>query len=273
MVPNHPLNGRHLESELFLLFVPLSIDFSLAIVMCLVMLKIHEKFQLLWLAVKETFTIQSHFVFSLLETFVWRQWSLSDFIKSESLGMISELLTIQTDINHVEWVVIVELRNVGQFAYDVVVFVMTFWADPVLHGCFILRLGVVLESNSDAFYVLENQRIQRHVNRHISDSMRWTDFWIACLHWEFWCYVRLNNYSKWAISYCKGSIWAYPKWFQFSTRQGMLCLDFSSQILEPCNKMSMFCRRSLRLLTQPACCWSWNGLTAFLCQWSRIRRK
>jgi hypothetical protein len=40
--------------------------------------------------------------------------------------MISELLAIQTDINHVEWVVIVELRNVGQFAYDVVVFVMPF---------------------------------------------------------------------------------------------------------------------------------------------------
>jgi hypothetical protein len=38
--------------------------------------------------------------------------------------MISELLTVKADVDHVEWIVIVELRNVGQFAYNVVVFVM-----------------------------------------------------------------------------------------------------------------------------------------------------
>ena len=40
--------------------------------------------------------------------------------------MIGELLTVQADVNHVEWIFVVKLRNVGQFAYNIVVFVMAF---------------------------------------------------------------------------------------------------------------------------------------------------
>ena len=40
--------------------------------------------------------------------------------------MIGELLTVQADVNYIEWIFVVKLRNVRQFAYNIVVFVMAF---------------------------------------------------------------------------------------------------------------------------------------------------
>ncbi len=73
MIPNHPLNRWHLKSKLLVLFVPLHVHLPLAIVVCVIVLEIHEKLELFGLAVEKSFAIKSHFVLAFLEAFVWCQ--------------------------------------------------------------------------------------------------------------------------------------------------------------------------------------------------------
>lgn len=68
--------------------------------------------------------------------------------------MVGELLAIQTDIHHVKRVIVIEIRNVGEFTCDFLLAIGPFHADPVLYFGLDVHLRVIFESYSDTFCVI-----------------------------------------------------------------------------------------------------------------------
>ena len=71
--------------------------------------------------------------------------------------MICELLAVQTDINDVEWVIVVKEWNVGEFTNDVFLFVVTLRTNPIRYLVFRIIFGVAFKPNRDAFTIVLNQ--------------------------------------------------------------------------------------------------------------------
>lgn len=128
------------------------------------MFEIKNQLQLFRLTLKQPFPIDYYLVVTFLEAFIWSEWGLIDPIEPECLRMISELLPIETDINKIEWIVIIKLWNIRQLTTDIIFLIMPLRAYPVLHRPLLLHFGVVLEPDSNAVDVTQCEIIQGKVN-------------------------------------------------------------------------------------------------------------
>lgn len=71
--------------------------------------------------------------------------------------MIGELLTIQTDIHHVERIIVIEIRNIREFTCYFLFAVGPLHANPILYFGLDIGFGVIFESYSNTFCVVLDQ--------------------------------------------------------------------------------------------------------------------
>lgn len=70
--------------------------------------------------------------------------------------MIGKFLTIQTDIHHIEWIIIVKEWNVGEFTVNFLLRIYSLDTYPILNFCLCLCFGIAFEAYSDTLCVLLN---------------------------------------------------------------------------------------------------------------------
>ena len=68
--------------------------------------------------------------------------------------MVGKFLTVQTDIDHIEGIIVVEEWDIWEFAMNFLLGICSLYADPILDFCLSLCFRIALEAYCNAFSVL-----------------------------------------------------------------------------------------------------------------------
>ena len=176
MVSNDPRQLWHFELELLLCLIPLQIHIPLAVELGLFEGKAKGDSQLLGRGIEESLALDLAFRFIIVHAFLGLYLGLSHKIVSESMRQLCEVLSVETDIEHVERVLVVEVRDIGDLAANGLVLIGALSAQPVfvvLHPSLLLSLLAlvlaeltVFEANSDVLNVVDDCRRNGHVQFH-----------------------------------------------------------------------------------------------------------
>ena len=114
-----------------------------------------------------------------------RKRRFSNKIKTNSLGMVSELLAIKTDIYNIKWIIIIKKGEIRQFTYNIIFNICTLNANPILNFILDIYFWITFKPNSNILTVLLNKRMKGHINFTLGISKCRRTFRLDMLHCEF----------------------------------------------------------------------------------------
>lgn len=128
MIADDPVQFGKFESQHLLGLIPLELHIPLTMNLLFLVIKTQSNPELLMRCIKQSIRLNGNLRLSLILTLIGCDLDISDEIIPESMRQFGEVLAVDADIQHIEGVLMVEVRNIWDLACDDLIVIDAFRA-------------------------------------------------------------------------------------------------------------------------------------------------